>query len=141
MFANILLLVSTLLWGVWGYTNKLAVDHAHPLTVQWMYSIPIALMIPIYYWLGATQAPATNLNGDALKYALISGVMSGVAVLLYFFAVRSTSASIATAITAAYPIVTLLLAVLFRTEDFSWRKLIGIIVVIVGVILLQSEGA
>ncbi len=139
MLANILLLLSTVLWGVWGYTNKLAVGHAHPLTVQWMYSIPIALMIPLYYWMGTTVAPDNNLNGAALKYALISGVMSGAAVMLYFFAVRSTSASVATAITAAYPIVTLFIAVLLRTEDFSWRKLIGIIVVIAGVIILQGE--
>ena len=139
MLANILLLLSTLLWGIWGYTNKLAVGHAHPLTVQWMYSIPIALMIPIYYWMGATVAPTNNLNGDAFKYALISGVMSGAAVMLYFFAVRSTSASVATAITAAYPIVTLFIAVLLQTEDFSWRKLVGIVVVIAGVIILQGE--
>ncbi|MCC6616266.1 MAG: DMT family transporter [Anaerolineae bacterium] len=141
MPANILLLLSTLLWGIWGYTNKLAVGHAHPLTVQWMYSIPIALMIPVYYWLGATTAPATNMNGDALKYALISGLMSGAAGLLYFFAVRNTSASVATAITAAYPIVTLFLAVLLQTEAFTWRKLIGILVVIGGIVLLQSEGS
>ena len=140
MSANILLLLSTLLWGIWGYTNKLAVSHAHPLTVQWMYSVPIALMIPVYFWMGARIAPANNLSGDAFKFALISGVMSGAAGLLYFFAVRDTSASVATAITAAYPIVTLFLAVLLQTESFTWRKLIGIIVVISGVILLQSEG-
>jgi transporter family protein len=137
--ALVLLIFSTILWGVWGYVNGRAVAHAHPLTVQWMYYVPAALLIPVFYFLGSRLAPATNLDGSAFRYAAISSLAAAAAALLFFFALRETSASVAVAITAAYPVVTLLIGVSLREETIDLRKLAGIAVIIVGVVVLQWE--
>ncbi len=137
--STLLLIVSTVLWGVWGFANGRAVGSAHPLTVQWMYYIPSALLIPVFYILGARLAPETNLDGSALRYALVAGFAAAGAALLFFFALRDTSASVAVAVTAAYPVVVLALGVLARDETLDLRKVAGIAIIIVGVVVVQWE--
>lgn len=139
--STLLLILSTILWGVWGYVNKRAVDHAHPLTVQWMYYLPTLLFIPILYVLGSRIAPQTNLDGSALRFALISGVAAAIAALLFFFALQTTSASVAVAITASYPVVTLLIGAVMREETITPQKLIGIGIIILGVVVLQWDAS
>lgn len=136
----LLLIGSTILWGVWGYVNKLAVGHAHPLTVQWMYYVPSLLFIPILFFLGARAAPETNLNGSALRFAIVSGLAAGGASLLFFYALQNMNASVAVAVTAAYPVITLALGVLLGEESLSLQKIAGIGIIIIGIIVLQWEG-
>jgi transporter family protein len=137
--STLLLIISTLLWGIWGFANGRAVTNAHPLTVQWMYYVPSALLIPLFYFFGARFAPETNMDGSAFRYAIISGFAAAGAALLFFFALRDTSASIAVAVTAAYPVVTLAIGVLAREETLDLRKIAGIAIIILGVVVLQWE--
>jgi drug/metabolite transporter (DMT)-like permease len=136
----ILLLVATCLWGIWGITNKYAVDRAHPYIVQWMYSIPIALSIPLFYWLGARATPVPNQTPEtAFWWAVGSGVAATLAFVLMLFALQHVAPSIATAVTAAYPVVTLAIGVVLRIEDFSLQKAFGLGLVIVGLIVLTYK--
>lgn len=137
--STLLLIISTVLWGIWGFANGRAVANTHPLTVQWMYYIPSTLLIPLFYFLGARLAPDTNMDGSAFRYALISGFAAAGAALLFFFALRDTSASVAVAVTAAYPVVTLAIGVLVREETLDLRKVLGIAIIIVGVVIVQWD--
>lgn len=140
MSATFLLIVSTILYGVWGYANKLAIDNAHPYSVQWMYAVPTLIMLPLWYWLGAQTAPTTNTNGTALLYGVLAGLVGAGANLLLYFALQTTPGSVATAVTGAYPLVTLALAVVFGSEGLDARKLIGIVVIVAGIVILLSDG-
>jgi transporter family protein len=137
--ALLLLVVSTILWGVWGYINKLAVEHAHPLTVQWMYYLPSLLLIPVLFLLAVRAAPETNLNGSALRLAAVSSLAAAGASLLFFYALQDMNASVAVAVTAAYPVITLTLGVVFGQETLSLQKIVGIGVIILGIVILQWE--
>jgi drug/metabolite transporter (DMT)-like permease len=139
MLSTILLIISTVLWGVWGYVNKLAVNNAHPLNVQWMYYIPSIILIPVLYLIGSRTSPETSMNGEAFKWAAVSGVAAAGAALLYFFALSDTSPSIATAVTAAYPVVTLVIGAALGEETIDLRKIVGIGIIIVGIVVLQWE--
>jgi drug/metabolite transporter (DMT)-like permease len=79
------------------------------------------------------------MDSSAFRYALISGFAAAGAALLFFFALRDTSASVAVAVTAAYPVVTLAIGVLLREETLDLRKGLGIAIIIVGVVVLQWE--
>lgn len=137
MRANIILLTATILWGVWGWADKNAVARAHPFTIQWMYSIPYIIFIPLWYWLGAKMAPATNLDSGAFFWAISASIVSMVAAILLLFALQLKPASIAVSITSGYPVITLILSVLSGSEGFSWQKLIGILFVFIGLVILQ----
>ncbi|MGB8648511.1 MAG: DMT family transporter [Anaerolineae bacterium] len=137
MRANLFLFFAVILWGIWGLANKYAVDRAHPFTVQWMFAVPLALSIPLFYWLGAQSSPATNHDPNAFLWAFIAGTTSLLGTVLLFFALQDRPASIATAVTSVYPLVTLLLAVLTRTEGLSPPRIIGIVLMVLGMIVLQ----
>jgi bacterial/archaeal transporter family protein len=137
MRAIILLLIATALWGFWGFSEKNSVLRAHPYTIQWMYSIPYILAVPIWYWLGSRAAPETNHSLPALTWALAAGLASLGALVLLLFAMQTKPASLAVAITAAYPLVTMLLAIMSGAESFSLPRLIGILLIIAGVIVVM----
>jgi drug/metabolite transporter (DMT)-like permease len=135
MKETLMLIVATILWGIWGITNKYAVDRAHPFVVQWMYAIPIALTIPLFYWLGTRTNPSQE-SSTAFWWAAASGVAATVAFVLMLFALQNVAPSVATAVTAAYPVVTLAIGVALRIEDFSLQKVIGLGLVIIGLVVL-----
>jgi len=134
---NLILFSAVVLWGVWGLANKFAVDRAHPFSVQWMFSVPFALSIPLFYWLGARAAPTTNLEPTALFWTLVASLASLLATVLLFFALQERQASVAMAVTSAYPLVTLVLAVLLHKESLSLPKVAGILFLVIGLVLLQ----
>jgi transporter family protein len=137
MNSSLLLIVATILWGVWGLADKYAVAHAHPFTIQWMYSLPYIILLPLWYFLSKRSAPSAPFDLHALGWSLLACLCSTAAMLLLFFALRDKPASAAVAMTSAYPLVTLLLAVLTRSEEWTLPKLIGCLLIIAGVVTLQ----
>lgn len=86
MSTTLILIAATALWGFWGIADKKAVDHSHPYTVQWMYSIVYIALIPVWYFLGAKAQPETNHNPSAFWWAVGASVASAVAHILMLFA-------------------------------------------------------
>jgi drug/metabolite transporter (DMT)-like permease len=141
MKANLALLAATLLWGLWGLADKKAVELAHPYTVQWMYALPYILALPLWYWLGARAGATTNHDTSALMWAVVASSASILATVLLFFALQSRPASFVGAATSAYPVVTMVLAVMSGSEDFNVGRLVGILFIMVGVVLVQVTGS
>lgn len=135
--AKVLLLVSAVLWGIWGVGEKLAVSRAHPYTVQWMYSVPFVVLVPIWYLMSRRAVPEAPFDPIAFGYATGACLASAVAMLLMVFAMRTESASLAVTITSAYPVVTLAIAAALGLETPSLMRLVGVVVVVVGLVILQ----
>ena len=138
MKADLYLLLATFLWGFWGLADKIAVTRAHPYTVQWIYSIPYILFIPVWYIMSRKAAGAASLDPQAVTWTILASIASMAAMLFLFFALRSKPASIAMAMTAAYPLVTLGLAVIMKMEQLSVVKVGGMLLIILGVVLLRD---
>ena len=132
----LLLIIATILWGIWGIADKFALENAHPFTVQWMYAIPFVLVIPLFFWLGSRAQPENNLDTTAFMWAVVASISSILALMLMLFAMRSQPASLAVAITAAYPLVTMFIAVMLKMETFSMQKLAGVVLIMGGLVVL-----
>lgn len=132
----LLLILATILWGVWGIADKLALENAHPYSVQWMYAIPYVVSIPIFFWLGSRVQTEGTINATAFFWAIVASISSILALVLMLFAMRSQPASLAVAITAAYPLVTMFIAVFLKMETFSVQKLFGVVLIIGGLVVL-----
>lgn len=141
MSTILLLILATLLWGVWGIADKLALNHAHPYTIQWMYAIPYFLTLPAWYWLGSRVQPESNHSLPALGWAVFAGGASMLALVLLLLAMQSQPASLVVAFTSAYPFVTLFLAVLLRMEKITFTQVIGMALILAGLIVLQWRQA
>lgn len=139
MHPYLAILLATLMWGIWGFAHKNAVTQAHPFTVQWMYGIPYALSIPVWYWLGMrVEGSGAAVAARPWLWATMGGMTSIAAVFLVLVAMRTTSASVAVALTSAYPLITLLLGVLNGSERVTTVKVLGIVFIAVGVMLLRD---
>jgi drug/metabolite transporter (DMT)-like permease len=137
MTAKFSLVLAALLWGLWGIGEKLAVARVHPYAVQWMYSVPYVLLLPVWFMLARRAAPQGVMDWTAFAWASGACIASLVAMLLMVFAMRTEPASVSVAITSAYPVVTLLLGVLMGEETINAKRLIGLGLTISGVIVLQ----
>lgn len=141
MSTILLLILATLLWGVWGIADKLALNHAHPYTIQWMYAIPYVLTLPAWYWLGSRIQPESNHSLPALGWAVFAGGASMLALVLLLLTMQTQPASLVVAFTSAYPFVTLFLAVLLRMEKITFPQVIGMALILAGLIILQWRQA
>jgi bacterial/archaeal transporter family protein len=137
MSAKISLILAVLLWGLWGISEKFAVARVHPYAVQWMYSVPYVLLLPVWYVLAWKATPAQGMDWTAFAWATGACLSSVFAMLLMIFAMRTEPASVVVAITSAYPLVTLLLGALAGEDTITVKRLIGIGFTIGGVTLLQ----
>lgn len=68
------------------------------------------------------------------KFAILGSLLNVVAVLFLWLAFASTYASIASPLTAAYPALLVILAVIFLKEKPIQREIIGLIVTIAGIV-------
>jgi drug/metabolite transporter (DMT)-like permease len=73
----------------------------------------------------------------ALGWAFLASLCSLEALLLMYFALQSKPASMAVAMTSAYPVVTLLLAIFTHAETFNLKNVLGIVLIVAGVMVMQ----
>jgi len=72
-------------------------------------------------------------------YALVSGVLLGLGGIALYGAYRaSTNASVVTATTSLYPVVTVLFAVTFLREKLNKLQVLGIFFAAAAILLLSS---
>jgi bacterial/archaeal transporter family protein len=82
---------------------------------------------------GTPLRPHSGLNGGM---AVVSALIAPVSLALLFLALRAGDASRVIPLTAAYPLVTVLLALLVLNEALSIATLVGATFVVVGAVLL-----
>jgi transporter family protein len=136
MKADIYLLVATILWGVWGFADKMAVARAHPFTAQFLFYLPSLFFVPLWYLMSRKVGSGAAIDLQAAGWAFLASISSMLAMYLLFLALQSKPASIAMAMTSAYPLVTLTLAMVMRMEHLTLEKIAGMGLIIAGVILL-----
>jgi transporter family protein len=69
--------------------------------------------------------------------AIVTGVLGTIGFLCFLYALTTGSVSVVTTLTALYPAVTILLAVVFLRESITLRQVAGMGLAIVSVILLS----
>jgi transporter family protein len=128
-------LAALLFWGLWGFLGKLAslkLGH-RPLVFYSLagYLIVFLIAAALGWGRGITQA-----GGRGALLAVATGLASGVAYVLFYLAIGRGEASRIVTITALYPVVSAILAVLILREPVTWAKAAGTVLAVGGLILL-----
>ncbi|MFQ6044644.1 MAG: EamA family transporter [Candidatus Poribacteria bacterium] len=137
--AFLLALLTAIFWGVPPLFDKMALGTiSNPLLAVAIRSLAITIAsFGILAGMG-DMASLSNLTWENTILLLSGGMLAGLFGLwTYFEAIRYGEASSVASITAIYPAVTFILALLLLSESLSWEKILGIIFVIVGVILIE----
>lgn len=128
-----------LLWGVWGFLGKLA---GNQLTSAESQAFSTLGLLPVLVFL-LLRKPA---RGPRLLRGLVCGFVSGLLVgsgnLAYYHALAVGGAvSSVTPLTALYPVVTILLAVVFLRERISVVQAGGIALALASIALFNPPAA
>jgi len=139
-------LAALLLWGISPVLDKLGMQAlgSRPLSASAALTIRLiaaALMVAIYasavgVWKEVAAAPRLAFvcfAGSALFAALLGQ-------LAYYAALQHEAVSRVLLVSAPYPLVAVLLAVIFLNESLTIPRIAGAVLVVAGIILIKGWG-
>ena len=126
-------LLALLIYGLWGFFPKLAVQYISPRSAL-VWEVAGALLVGIGILASLHGRP--DLQPRGILFAMLTGITGMAGTLFFFMASRQGKISLVVSITALYPLITILLAVLFLGEKLSGRQLGGIVSALIAIYLL-----
>jgi transporter family protein len=129
-----LAILSVLLWGVWGFFQKLATNHMAPRNV---YIFAMAGALCVVGTVFVTSSFPLNVTSKGIFYAMLAGACSSLGGLLFLNALSKGTASIVIPFTALYPVVTIFLCFSVLEETVTLKQGIGIVLALLSMFLLS----
>ena len=131
-------IAAILLWGVYGIAFKRASDHLSAVAGQLLSTA--GLLLPALFLIGSVSRERRSTGG------LFIGFVSGLCGALGNFALLASlraggKAAIVFPLTALYPLITVIVAVLFMRERARRVQVIGIVLAIIAVLLLSADAS
>ena len=119
-------------WGLWGYVLKLAYQGSNWL--QTYFASAIASFILAVSVFAAYKGSLGLSKSTGL--ALLAGLLGGAGYVFFVKALETGKASIVIPLTALYPAITALVAVVLLGEKISVTQAAGIILAVIAAVLL-----
>jgi len=137
--AFIFAVMTAIIWGVAPAFEKTGLSgRIDPYVGVVIRTIPVVIFSIIGLFLLGKAGELAHLEVRNIFYLAIGGIIAGfLGQLTLYNALKAGEASIVVPISATYPLVTLIIAVLFLGESITLTKVLGIILVICGVVLLR----
>ncbi len=114
---------TVLSWGVWGFCSKLASNHTRPrqtLLFQAVGVVGFAVLVL------AIENFKVVWSGAGFGWSFAAGFVNFIGFLAFFAAVEKGKVSTVISLSSLYPVITILLSVLFLHERVSRREGLGI---------------
>jgi transporter family protein len=127
-------LVALVCFGLWAFLPKIAVRYISPKSAV-IYEVLGVFAAGCGFFLAVGRNIDTDVRG--ILPAMLTGVLGTVGFLCFLYALTAGSVSVVATLTALYPAVTILLAVIFLKESITLRQVAGMGLAIVSVILLS----
>ncbi len=121
--------------GALGVTSKLALR-----TVSWQAGIAATMAVYVVATIVFASLGEIKLGGSGINlfWAFASGALAVGSLILLYLALGTGEAAKVVPITAAYPVVTLVLAAIFLSEALTVGRVAGALLVIGGVVVLTT---
>lgn len=129
-------LIALCLYGAWGYWGARASTFINPLSITFYSSLGV-LASGIFALILLDFKPELSAKGSI--YGLLNGLASGIACIFFIFALRKGPAMPVVLITSMYPLITLVLCMVFLKQDISLRQMLGMFFAILALVLFSTE--
>lgn len=130
------IIISVLGWGSGGLFTKLASTHNLTPVHQLCVSTAVYIGILPLYFMGFK--PSGVPSAMSVAWGVISALCTSVGTIFYLLAMKNGKAGEIVSLTATYPIVTCILAYFFLNESFSFHKIFGISLILIGTFLVYT---
>jgi bacterial/archaeal transporter family protein len=127
-------LLSLISYGIWGFLGKVGAD------------LITASQMQIFYTIGTVPVAAVCLARLRFKvaagkrgaaYSVLMGILAALGTLAFFGAMKHGSAGLVATITALYPALTVLLAVVVLKERLNRIQIPGLILAMIAIVILS----
>ncbi|MDD5090867.1 MAG: EamA family transporter [Candidatus Wallbacteria bacterium] len=126
-------ILAFLTWGLWGFFPKLATRHLDQNSII-IWEIVGSLALGLYVMHTINYRPVFHKAG--VIYSIITGISGMLGMYFFLRAMRSGGkASVLVTMTALYPIVSILLAVLILKEKLTLAQIAGMFFALIAVVL------
>ena len=127
---------ATVLYGVWGVLSKMASNRIgyKSLFVYDCLVFVIGGLVVLY-----KNGFKLETSPGGIVYSMLYGATGMIATFLFIIAISKGKASLVTGITAVYPIVTILLAMVLFKEAVTAKQVCGILLSVSGVVLITLK--
>lgn len=129
-------LAATALYGVWGVLSKMASNRIGYKSLFFYDCLVFFVGGLVVLYLNGFKI---ETNPSGILYSVLYGASGMLATFLFILAVSKGKASLVTAITAVYPCVTILLAMIIFKEAITVKQFVGIVLSISGVGLMTVK--
>lgn len=131
------LLVASI-WGITPIFEKLSLIKASPLTVITLRFIFTTTCIIVISLATGRYREIASIDGRTLLWILLAGLLGGVVgLLIYFSVLKQDLTSRIVPIAATFPLFTALYAFMFLHEAISIQRLVGIVLIVIGLIFVN----
>jgi bacterial/archaeal transporter family protein len=128
-------MASSLCWTGWAFTAKIGSKEIPPATMEFISAFGFGLVSVCVL---GRATPAADRNRAGKTYALISGVLLALGGISLYGAYRTGyNASVITAVTSLYPVVTVLCAVGFLREKLNKMQVVGLLFAVAAMSILS----
>ncbi|MEM0382317.1 MAG: DMT family transporter [Nitrososphaerota archaeon] len=132
LFAMLALLV----WGVWGFTARLAAASIGWREMTVLGSIGSVSSMIIFALL---TRPNLSYPLGASMLAFVVGVLGFLGAPIFYVALERNPSAIVVVVTSLYPVVTMILSTLILKEIPTTRQVVGIMLAIAALVLISSK--
>ncbi len=136
--AVIFALLAFVCWGLWGYFSKVAVDSIGEGNLFGFYALSNVLVLGAFVRLTRNrprEAPHAD-RGRAISYGLLDVTLGASGVVLLTYAYALGPASLVSAVTGSYPLVSTLAAHFLLKERFARTDALALALFIPGIVLV-----
>jgi bacterial/archaeal transporter family protein len=133
-------LLTIVLWGTWGLVSKIASTGVDAYMNQLLYTAGLApLMVFVAITVHREQGKVSANRNSGIFWAFFTGILGGVGNIAFFQAlVKGGKASVVAPVTALFPMVTVLLALMFLKEKLGRTQWLGLALAFAAIYMLSA---
>ena len=129
-------LIALCLYGAWGYWGTRASNFINPLSITFYSSIGVLIS-------GIIALILLDFKLDICPrgsiYGLLNGLANGIACIFFIIALRNGPTMPVVLVTSMYPLITLLLCVVFLKQELSLKHGLGMLFAVAALILFATD--
>jgi len=130
-------LLCVVLWGFWGFGMKLAYRGSNWVYVYFISAIASFSLALTVFTLSRGGVNSPSPSWKIVLITLVSGLCGGGGYLCFVKALEKGEASLVVPITALYPALTVVLAILLLGERLTAPKMLGILLALAAGVLIS----
>lgn len=130
---------SALFAGLTSILAKCGIKNIHSNVATALRTIVVLIFSWIMVFVAGAQDELHLIDNKTLIFLILSGLSTGASWLCYFKALQIGDVNKVTPIDKSSTVITMLLAFIFLDEDFTWVKLISMILIGVGTYLMIKK--